>query len=65
MEGQSFQVCSSQVFSFNKATVSVVAMKIHLLWLMVVHKKMKVLKSSYIAQVGLELVVVPLPLSSE
>lgn len=68
MEGPSPQACSSQCFSFKKAdeaTVSLVVMAIHWLWLMVAHKKMRVSKSPYIAQVGLELVMVPLPLPPE
>lgn len=47
MEGQRFEAvkCVSSKKG-DKATVSVVVMEIHLLWLMAVHKEMRVSESS-------------------
>lgn len=68
MKGPSFRLPAVKCFSFkkaDKATAFMVVMAIHWLWLMVVHKKMRVSKSPCTAQVGLELVMVLLPLPPE
>lgn len=67
-KGTAFRFSAVKCFSFRKgekATVPMVVMKTPLLWLMVDRKKMRASESPYIAQVGLELVVVPLPLPPE